>query len=162
MRKRIVGSIAFVVVAVSAYGPGYCFADDGLGQKYPALAAVEAQLDRCREHKGNIGEMLCAVEADKSVDAILNSLYGKIIAKLKQADDPNHDTEDRHELLKRLIASERAWITYREAECSHASAIYLGGSGEGTALAYCRLEMRTGRANDLYRFYAARFPDLAN
>src|SRR3569833_769922 len=113
MRKRIVGSIAFVVVAVSAYGPGYYFTDGGPGQKYPALAAVEAQLDHCREHKGNIGEMLCAVEADKSVDAILNSLYGKIIAKLKQADDPNHDTEDRHELLKRLIASERAWVTYR-------------------------------------------------
>jgi uncharacterized protein YecT (DUF1311 family) len=105
--------------------------------------------------------MLCAIEADKAVDGVLNTLYGKITAKLKQTDDPDHDINDRTELLKRLVAAERAWIVYREAECSHESGVYLGGSGEGTALAYCRLEKRQDRVNNLYRFYVKRFPDIA-
>jgi uncharacterized protein YecT (DUF1311 family) len=110
---------------------------------------------------GNINEMLCAVEADKAVDAVLNTIYGKVVAKLKQADDPDNDIKERRELLRRLVASERAWIAYREAECSHVSASMLGGSGEGTTLAYCRLEMRQNRVNTLYRFYVRRFPDIA-
>ena len=106
--------------------------------------------------------MLCAIEADRAVDTLLNALYGKIVAKLKKAEDPEHDIEDRKELLRRLVASERAWIAYREAECSHASAAMLGGSGENTILANCRLSMRQGRVNTLFRFYMDRFPDIAS
>ncbi|NOJ38178.1 DUF1311 domain-containing protein [Bradyrhizobium sp. WSM 1791] len=91
----------------------------------------------------------------------MNRLYGKIVAKLKQTEDPDHDIEERKELLKRLVTSERAWIAYREAECSHASAAMLGGSGQGTMLAQCRLSMRADRVNNLFRFYKIRFPDIA-
>jgi uncharacterized protein YecT (DUF1311 family) len=133
-----------------------------LNPPHPALARIQAELDHCKDTEpGNINQMLCAMAADKTVDAVLNALYGKIVTKLKQTNDPDHDIKERSELLKRLIASERAWITYREAECSHASASYLGGSGEGTLLAYCRLSMREDRVNNLYRFYVGRFPDIA-
>lgn len=144
--------------------PLCCRAEDGLlNPPHPALAAIQASLDHCTDTQpGNINEMLCATEADKAVDGVLNTLYGKITAKLKQTDDPDHDIKDRTELLKRLVAAERAWIVYREAECSHESGVYLGGSGEGTALAYCRLEKRQDRVNNLYRFYVKRFPDIAN
>ena len=104
--------------------------------------------------------MLCAIEADKDVDTLLNTLYRKIVAKLKQTEEPDHDVKEREELLKRLVASERAWIAYREAECSHASAAMLGGSGEGTMLAQCKLSMRRDRVNNLLRFYEIRFPDI--
>ncbi|WKA25478.1 lysozyme inhibitor LprI family protein [Bradyrhizobium roseum] len=130
---------------------------------HPALARIQAHLDHCKElQPGNINEMLCAIEADSAVDTLLNALYGKIVAKLKKAEDPEHDIEDRKELLRRLVASERAWITYREAECSHASADMLGGSGEKTILAQCRLSMRLDRVNTLFRFYKVRAPDIAS
>jgi uncharacterized protein YecT (DUF1311 family) len=150
------------IALLFSFAPLAAQADDLLNPPHPALAAVQANLDHCKDTQpGNINEMLCAMEADKAVDAVLNTLYGKIIAKLKQTDDPDHDINERAELRKRLISSERAWIAYREAECSHASAAMLGGSGEGTLLAYCRLSMRQDRVNNLYRFYVSRFPDIA-
>jgi uncharacterized protein YecT (DUF1311 family) len=151
-------TVAFLL----SFAPLAARADDPLSPPHPALARIQAELDHCKDTQpGNINEMLCAMEADKAVDVVLNTLYGKIVAKLKQTDDPDHDIKERGELLKRLMASERAWITYREAECSHTSASYLGGSGEGTLLAYCRLSMREDRVNNLYRFYVSRFPDIA-
>ena len=105
--------------------------------------------------------MLCAVKADQDADVLLNALYAKITAKLEQTENPEHDFEDRQELLKRLVASERAWIAYRETECSHASAYMLHGSGENTILPQCRFSMRVDRINTLFRFYVDQFPDIA-
>lgn len=151
-----------IVAFLLSVAPIVARADDVLNPPHPALAAIQADLDHCRgTQPGNINEMLCAIEADKAVDTVLNSLYRKIVAKLKQTDDPDHDIKERRELLKRLLASERAWITYRETECAHASGAMLGGSGEGTTLAYCRLTMRQDRVNNLYRFYVSRYPDIA-
>jgi uncharacterized protein YecT (DUF1311 family) len=145
------------------FAPLVAGADDLLNSPHPVLARIQANLDHCTDTQpGNINEMLCAIEADNAVDTLLNALYGKIVGKLKQAEDPERDIKDRKELLRRLVASERAWIAYREAECSHASAAMLGGSGEKTILAQCRLSMRQGRVNTLFRFYKVRFPDIAS
>ncbi len=151
-------TVAFLL----SFAPLAAQADDLLDPPHPALARIKAKLDHCTDTQpGNINEMLCAIEAGKDVDTLLNTLYGKIIATLKQIENPDHDAEERKTLLKRLVASERAWIAYREAECSHASAAMLGGSGEGTMLAQCRLSMRQDRVNNLFRFYKIRFPDIA-
>jgi uncharacterized protein YecT (DUF1311 family) len=151
-------TVAFLL----SFAPIAAQADDLLNPPHPALTRIQTNLDHCNDTRpGNINEMLCAIEADKDVDTLLNKLYLEIIAKLKQTEDPDHDAKERKQLLKRLVASERAWIAYREAECSHASAAMLGGSGEGTILAQCRLSMRQKRVNDLFRFYRIRFPDLA-
>jgi uncharacterized protein YecT (DUF1311 family) len=151
-------TVAFLL----SFAPLAAQADDLLNPPHPALTRIQANLDHCNDTQpGNINEMLCAMEADKEVDTLLNTLYVKIIAKLKQTEDPDHDVKERKELLKRLVASERAWIVYREAECSHASAAMLGGSGEGTMLAQCRLSLRQDRVNGLFRFYKIRFPDIA-
>jgi uncharacterized protein YecT (DUF1311 family) len=150
-------TIAFLL----SFAPLAAQPDNLLNPPHPALLRIQADLHHCTDTQpGNINEMLCAMQADKAVDTVLNTLYEKIVAKLKQTDDPDHDKEQR-ELLKRLITSERAWISYREAECSRASAVYLGGSGEATSLAYCRLSMREDRVNNLYRSYVGRFPDIA-
>ncbi|WP_426406655.1 lysozyme inhibitor LprI family protein [Bradyrhizobium ganzhouense] len=150
------------VALLLGFAPLTAHADDALNPPHPALARIQANLDHCTDTQpGNINEMLCAVEAYKAVDVLLNTLYGKIVAKLKQNEDPDHDLQERKELLKRLVASERAWIAYSETECSHASAYMLGGSGEPTILAQCRLSMREDRLNNLFRFYKIRYPDIA-
>jgi uncharacterized protein YecT (DUF1311 family) len=155
MMRFLISALLVGVVPLAAHA-------QELRPSHPALAAIQANLDRCKDTQpGNINEMLCTVEADKAVDVLLNALYQKIVTKLKQTADPDHDIKERGELLKRLVASERAWIAYREAECSHASAEMLGGSGEGTLLAYCRLSMQEDRVNNLFGFYRVRFPDIA-
>jgi uncharacterized protein YecT (DUF1311 family) len=149
--------IAFVLILA----PLTAQAESESNPPHPALAAIQADLNQCRQARpGNAPETLCTVDADKAVDALLNTLYGRIVAKLKSTSGADDDIDERKELLKRLIASERAWIAYREAECAHASAQMLGGSGEPALLAGCRLRMRQMRVNTLFGFYGGRFPDI--
>jgi uncharacterized protein YecT (DUF1311 family) len=137
--------------------------EDQLEPPHPALAAIQADLDHCKDATpGNTLERQCTMESSKAVDALLNKLYGRIVAKLKEPTGNDHDAKERAELLKRLIASERAWIVYRDAECDHRSGYMLGGSGEPTIYEDCLLTMRRDRVNDLFRLYNDRFPDIAN
>ena len=146
-----------------AIAPFSCQAEDQLGPPHPAIATIQANLDRCRDATpGNTLERHCTMESSKVVDALLNKLYGRIVAKLKEPTDNDHDAKERAELLKRLIAAERAWIVYRDAECDHRSGYMLGGSGELTIYEECMFTMRRDRVNDLFRLYSDRFPDIAN
>src|SRR3954451_13744695 len=118
----------FDVVVLLCFTPLSARADDPSNPSHPALVHIQSDLEHCTETQpGNINEMLCAIAADRAVDALLNTLYGNIHSRLNQTANPDHDSEERKELLKRLVASERSWIAYREAECSHASAAMLGG-----------------------------------
>jgi uncharacterized protein YecT (DUF1311 family) len=152
-----------VCALLIAIAPLACQAGDPLEPPHPALAAIQANLDHCKDTPpGNTLERFCTMESSKVVDALLNKLYGRIVAKLKEPTDNDHDAKERAELLKRLIASERAWIVYRDAECDHRSGFMLGGSGEPTIYEDCLFTMRRDRVNDLFRLYQDRFPDLAN
>ncbi len=152
-----------VCALLIAIAPFACRAEDQSDPPHPALAAIQANLDHCKDATpGDIPERLCTTEAGKVVDALLNKLYGRIVAKLKEPASNDHDAKGRAELLKRLIASERAWIVYRDAECDHKSGYMLGGTGELTIYADCMFTMRRDRVNDLFRLYRDRFPDIAN
>jgi len=152
-----------VCALVIAVVPFSCQAADQFGTPHPAVAAIQANLDRCKEAApGNTLERHCTMESSQVVDALLNKLYGQIVAKLKEPTDKDHDAKERAELLKRLIAAERAWIVYRDAECDHRSGYMLGGSGELTIYEECMFTMRRDRVNDLFRLYSDRFPDIAN
>jgi uncharacterized protein YecT (DUF1311 family) len=152
-----------VCALLIAIAPFPCRAEGQLEPPHPALAVIQADLDRCKDATpGNTLERQCAMESSKAVDALLNKLYGRIVAKLKEPTSNDHDAKERAELLKRLIASERAWIVYRDAECDHRSGYMLGGSGEPTIYEDCLLTMRRDRVNDLFRLYNDRFPDIAN
>jgi len=152
-----------VCALVIAIAPLPCQAEDPLDPPHPALAAIQANLDRCKDATpGNTPERLCTMESSNVVDVLLNKLYGQIVAKLKQPTSNDHDAKERAELLKRLIASERAWIVYRDAECDNRSGFMLGGTGEPTIYEECMFTMRRNRVNDLFRLYSDRFPDIAN
>ena len=152
-----------VCALLVAIAPLSCQAEDQLGPPHPAIAVIQANLDRCKDATpGNTPKRLCTMESSKVVDALLNKLYGQIVAKLKQPTSNDHDAKERAELLKRLIASERAWIVYRDAECDNRSGFMLGGTGEPTIYEECMFTMRRDRVNDLFRLYSDRFPDIAN
>jgi uncharacterized protein YecT (DUF1311 family) len=152
-----------VCALLIAIAPLPCQAEDQLDPPHPALAAIQANRDRCKDATpGNIPERLCTMESSKVVDALLNKLYGRIVAKLKEPTSNDRDAKERAELLKRLIASERAWIVYREADCDHRSGYMLGGSGEPTIYEDCLFTMRRDRVNALFRLYQDKFPDIAN
>lgn len=69
-------------------------------------ATAQADMDRC------------AAEALKASDAELNKVYREI----------EHRLSDDAATRRLLVAAERAWLTFRDAECSFASSTAAGGS----------------------------------
>ena len=75
----------------------------------------------------------CANEAFKRSDAELNAVYGQIKKRLKNDIDAT----------KLLVTAQRAWIAFRDAECTFSASTSAGGSVQPMILSsFCR-ETRT-------------------
>ena len=130
MKKIVIAAVATLAAASAcAQSPG-------------DFSAVDAKLNECSaSNPNNPGVSNCTMAAKATADQRLNDVYGGLVNALKHPKDPD-DVRDDAEILKRLIAAERAWITFRDAECGYRSTVALGGTGEGYANAAC-LYMQT-------------------
>jgi len=122
----------------------------------PEVAIIDATLKTCLAKGGGVTPAIdkCTEQARNSADLILNRVYG---GWLKQLKDPAKDqAADSAEILKRLIASERAWITYRDTNCNLESIQMLGGTGETNVYGDCLYVETRQRVLDLQRIQASR------
>lgn len=109
------------------------------------FTAIDAKLKACSgRNPSNDGVSNCTVMAIAAADRRLNDIYTAALHKLDQP-GPGHEAE----IPKRLIAAERAWITFRDAECNYKSTIALGGTGQGYAYVACRYELTKARVRAL-------------
>ena len=78
-----------------------------------------------------------------SEDARLNNVYQAWTEVLKhpKPDEAKNDAE----ILKRLVAAERAWIVFRDTDCNLQSTSMLGGTGESNAYGDCVYAMTKAR-----------------
>jgi len=77
-----------------------------LAASLPALAQESAQYRSCNDKAKTQGEInACASEEAARVDAELNTVYSKLLSK----------ATSQPEAVAKIKASERAWITYRDA-----------------------------------------------
>ena len=56
----------------------------------------------------------CASISQKKAEAKLNNVYQRVLKSLNQKDD---SLESYSDMRKTLIAAQRAWITFRKADC---------------------------------------------
>jgi uncharacterized protein YecT (DUF1311 family) len=84
----------------------------------------------------------CYGNAYKKIDAELNVLYRQITARLK----------DDKATTKLLVAAQRAWVAFRDAECDFSASGVSGGSAHGMILAIC-LNKLTGKRIDDFKNY---------
>jgi uncharacterized protein YecT (DUF1311 family) len=89
----------------------------------------------------------CLSKARLSSDAQLNSLYQELRKSL-EGDDAN-----------RLIATEKLWIKYRDANCEAERALYGLGTGAGPAYLACVEAMTRERTKELRITYTVRLKD---
>lgn len=87
--------------------------------------------------------MACNSVAQVFADARLNSVYQAWSEALKhpKADEAKDDAE----ILKRLVAAERAWIDFRDKDCNLQSTSMLGGTGEPNVYGDCLYAMTKAR-----------------
>jgi uncharacterized protein YecT (DUF1311 family) len=81
------------------------------------LAAGSAMADECADQSQQ-GLNQCAEAAYEAADKALNAAYRKVAERLN--DDPP--------TMKLLVAAQKAWIAFRDAECTFANASNVGGS----------------------------------
>jgi len=102
-----------------------------------------------------IGMSLAPALADdtsfKASDAELNRLYKEIEGRLK----------DNPDSAKTLVAAQRAWIAFRDAECAFTASGVKGGSVYPTIYANCLAELTQRRADDFKGLLKCKEGDLS-
>lgn len=86
----------------------------------------------------------CLEKARASSDGELNAVYGALRKRL----DP--------EEAKQLVAAQRLWIQYRDANCEAERDLYGSGTGRGPAYLACLEAMTRQRTNELRVTYRVR------
>jgi uncharacterized protein YecT (DUF1311 family) len=116
--------------------------------KYNVLLALPVLLFASSAHAGdkidcksqNLNQMQldqCAGQDFTAADAKLNALYKTMMAKYDAANGA---------LLK---SAERAWIAYRDAECSYETNLTVGGTINPMMDTMCRTEKTNARIKEL-------------
>ncbi len=104
-----------------------------------AASFCEVRADDCASSPTQTEMDLCEDAAQKRADAELNKAYREIIERLK----------DNEETKQLLIASQRLWLRFRDAECAFMASGVEGGSIYPTIVQSCRTTMTADRIKGL-------------
>lgn len=86
----------------------------------------------------------CLAKARDTSDAQLNAAYKQLRGRLDAADG------------QRLVAAQRLWIQYRDANCAAERDLYDGGTAASPAYLACLEAMTRARTKELAVTYAAK------
>lgn len=121
---------ALLFLTAGAAGPA--FADDA-----PDCKAPQTQADMT----------ICAGKDHEKADKALNAAYQKLSKQLaerdKTADASSKGATDA------LVTAQRAWVTFRDANCALAGFQARGGTMEPMLIASCLADMSSKRADEL-------------
>jgi uncharacterized protein YecT (DUF1311 family) len=98
------------------------------------IAQIEKRMDTClsaEDGQSNYGMKACAGAAGDEFDALLNKQYKDIVKTLKAHVNDQYTGDYNKAALSRLVTSERAWVTFRDADTSLEGMSSFGGTQEG-------------------------------
>jgi len=122
-----------------------CF---GLGALMPFASSHAAD---CANASDQMTLNECANNDYKKSDAELNKLYKEIRNRLNQQPDT----------AKQLVAAQRAWIVFRDAECDFATFNSKDGSAYAMLVNMCRDGLTQARIKDFKAYLACEEGDLS-
>ncbi|GHE58871.1 hypothetical protein GCM10019059_17980 [Camelimonas fluminis] len=118
----------------------------------PTAAAQWAPATSCDRYGG--GELqACLARALPGADAALNDAWRKALASV--GNNASLNAADRAAWRDNLLASQRAWLAFRDANCKFGliAAEWSNGGGATPAQQACVLSLTLQRANELTRRY---------
>ena len=138
-----------LILTLALLGASLAQAQAQAPKSVSAIDKINAQFEKCAENAASTYDMnTCASKSYKAADAELNRVYQGITAEIKKT-----STDDSKETLSRLVKSERAWVLYRDTECSLQGVEMLGGSGEGPVVGNCLVDQTVKRVKDLQNIF---------
>ena len=93
----------------------------------------------------------CAKQNYARNDAELNTNYARL--KLRLTDDVERE--------QKMVAAQRAWLAYRDAECAFSSSGVEGGSFYGVVHANCLNQLTQARNRDFIKYLKCQEGDLS-
>lgn len=85
-------------------------------------------------------------------DAQLNAAYGQLMQAMRAADEGL--PVELAIQASSLRDMQRAWISYRDARCTHEASLWQGGTGSGPAYLHCLMVETAEQALYLGRLYS--------
>jgi uncharacterized protein YecT (DUF1311 family) len=109
----------------------------------PICAASKA----CDAMSSNIEIKACLAQLAKDQDSKMNTLYQKVRALLRD----DFDTVDTSapKIWPQVLAAQRAWITFRDAQCMGEASIAQGGTAGGGWYSDCVCRLTAQRNKNL-------------
>jgi uncharacterized protein YecT (DUF1311 family) len=98
----------------------------------------------CADSSSTADLVGCLVKAEEVANAKLNAAYDEVRRKLDVAE------------LKQLVATQRLWIQYRDANCAAERDLYAGGTAGPPAYLACKEAMTRARTKELAVTYTVR------
>lgn len=116
------------------------------------LAAPAATAATDCSNAGTQADMnACAAKAAAAADAELNGVYKEIETRLYDEPDPR----------KLLIAAEKAWVSFRDAECAFRTSATVDGSIHPTMVSMCLEDLTKARTEQLKVYLKCEEGDLS-
>ena len=122
-----------------------------LGLILVAALTSAARADECDNAMDQSTMNACADQSFKKADAELNTVYKKLQSR----------KNDDAEAAKLLIAAERAWVAFRDAECEFDAADNLGGSIYPMIYSGCLERLTQARIDQLNRYLRCEEGEVA-
>ncbi len=120
-----------------------------------ALALLAAGTARAAEDCANASDQttmdVCASEGFKKSDKQLNDLYKQVTARLK----------DDAATTKLLVTAQKAWVSFRDAECTFSSSAVAEGSAYPMIHSLCLDGLTQSRVKDLQTYLSCEEGDLS-
>ena len=112
-----------------------------------AQAAAEPQVD-CEDPMTQMAMNICAGRDYQAADRELNAVWKDASARAKSVDAEIGDGTQHRELL----AAQRAWLTFRDAQCSFEANQYRGGSIMPLIQSSCLTALTKARTEQLREY----------
>jgi uncharacterized protein YecT (DUF1311 family) len=90
----------------------------------------------------------CLAKVEKTVAATIEASLVFAMASAKELDT----VTGRKVAVPALTAGQAAWVAYRDQHCEFVGATFGGGSGTGTAIRGCQIELGRARIDALLEF----------
>ena len=94
----------------------------------------------------------CAADDLKKADVELNVAYNKALASARETDRSSRSEpvdQNRPDSESVLRDAQRAWVSFRDANCKYQYQIYYGGSHASLAYLLCMADMTKARLKEL-------------
>ncbi|OSP54510.1 lysozyme inhibitor LprI family protein [Pseudoruegeria sp. SK021] len=110
------------------------------------LACRDLVYEACQAASGDqttYGMSACLVAENAEWDRVLNDLWPAILADAKARDVDVPDQQGAN--VEHLLAAQRAWIAFRDAECANVYQTFIGGTIRSIVGGACLIELTSDR-----------------